>query len=175
MEKPPFLYHATSNRNIEIFEPRAESIRDPNEGSVVFGTPSKAYVSMFIVKSNDSWTSKGRYNGVWYHAISDEERYRQLDKGGAIYTLPSDTFETDLTRGMKSMEWVSRVSVKPLEKEIYDSGIEAMLKNGVKVLFVPNDVFVTFGNLMKGQKIEKAFDLLFSNKPYNGIVSSPNS
>ena len=165
MKKPPFLYHASSNKYVEIFEPREESVRDQEEGPVVFGTPNKTYVSMFMVKSNDSWTSKGRYNGVWYHAISDEKRYRQLDKGGAIYTLPNDTFETDPTRGMKSMEWVSKVSVKPTKKEVYSSGVRAMMENGVKVLFITKNVFADFKNLMKKQETEKAFDLLFSCKP----------
>jgi hypothetical protein len=31
--KPEFLYHASINRNISEFEPRAESIRDPSEGA----------------------------------------------------------------------------------------------------------------------------------------------
>lgn len=135
MVKPKFLYHASSNRNVEILEPRAESIRDPNEGPVVFATPNKTYASMFLVPSDDSWTSKGQFNEQYYHAISDEKRYKKLDKGGAIYTLKPDTFETDLTKSMKQREWMSKKSVKPVKKEVYESGLEAMKQLGVRVIF----------------------------------------
>jgi len=63
------------------------------------------------------------------------------------------------------MEWVSKVSVKPTKKEVYSSGVRAMMENGVKVLFITKNVFADFKNLMERQETEKAFDLLFSCKP----------
>jgi hypothetical protein len=37
-KKPQYLYHASSNKDIKIFEPRAESARHPKEGPKVFAT-----------------------------------------------------------------------------------------------------------------------------------------
>jgi hypothetical protein len=102
--KPKILYSASQDRNIDTFKPRVITFRDLDEGPVVFATPDKAYASMFIVRSNDSWTNKGQYQGQYYQVISDEKRYKNLDKGGAIYTFKSDDFETDLTKGMKNKE-----------------------------------------------------------------------
>ena len=59
-----------------------------------------------------------------------------LDKGGTIYVIPSDTF--NLYRGF---EWYSKKSVKPIKKIIVKSGLEAMIDRGVQVYFVSGDRF----------------------------------
>jgi len=56
--KPSVLYHASQNRNVELFEPRAKSYRDRKEGPVVFGTPELPFATMFIVDSDDSQRKK---------------------------------------------------------------------------------------------------------------------
>jgi len=162
--KPEILYSASQNRNIDIFEPRARSIRDPNEGPVIFATPDKAYASMFIVPSNDSWTNKGRCQDQYYQVISDEKRYKKLDKGGAIYTFKSDDFETDLTKSMKNKEWISKKPVKPINKEIYESGIEAMKQLGVRIFFVEPDIFLDFRQKFTNGMKKEAFDLISTNQ-----------
>jgi hypothetical protein len=162
--KPEILYSASQNRNINIFEPRENSIRDPNEGPVVFATPDKAYASMFIIPSNDSWTNKGQYQGQYYQVISDEKRYKNLDKGGAIYTFKSDDFETDLTKGMRNKEWISKKPVKPINKEIYESGLGAMKQLGVKIFFVNPDIFLDFRQKLTNGMIKEAFDLISTNQ-----------
>ncbi len=143
--KPAFLYHASDDINISEFEPRAESIRDPAEGPVVFATPSKAFASMFIVKTNDTWTKKSRFGSdnsdVFVTVIADRERFLQRDKGGSIYTLSSETFETDPSKGMGKNEWVSSKPVKPVKNETYSSGLDAMIDLGVQVYFVDEAKF----------------------------------
>lgn len=138
--KLPVLYHASSNRNIELIEPKAESVRDKGEGPVVFATPDKAEASKFIVPSDDTWTRKMRFGDVHVHIISDRGRYEKADKGGTIYHLDANTFENDKTKGTGT-EWTSMVAVKPFEKEEYESGLQAQLENGVQVYFVDNDIF----------------------------------
>ena len=86
-EKPSVLYHASRN-GIGIFEPRTDTARDENEGPKVFATPSRAMTSIFLVDCDDSWVSSGAMNDVPYIIISDEERYKSLDKGGTVYSLP---------------------------------------------------------------------------------------
>ena len=143
MDKPEFLYHASENTDIQIFEPRKNSFRDPSEGPVIFATPDKTMSSVFIVPANDSWTHSGLFGNVHYFICGDEERFKNVDKGGAIYQLPSATFETDPTKGLGIREWVSKVPVKPLNKEVFESGLEAMLLMGVQVYFVDDEIFKT--------------------------------
>lgn len=141
INKPKYLYHASQNRNIEIFEPRAISVRDPNEGHVVFATPDIDLASVFLVPTNDSWCNSGLFGEIPYFVCSDEKRFKESDKGGAIYTLPSDTFENDPDRGLRSREWTSKIPVKPVKKEIYESGLKQMIDSKIQVYFVSKDKF----------------------------------
>ncbi len=141
MEKPEKLYHASADRTIERFEPRADSVRDRAEGPQVFAAPDKATASMFIVPTDDRWVRKGAFDGVPYMVISDKQKFTELDKGGAIYHLPNGTFQTNPNKGMGSLEWTSAEPVEPLAKEEYESGLETMLENGVQVYFVDAGTF----------------------------------
>lgn len=149
LQKPKYLYHASQNSDIDVLEPRAESVRDPSEGPVVFATANLLYVTMFLVNSDDSWTVQGKFGGTFYKVISDKNRFLEADKGGTIYTLPNDTFYCDLEKGMGKEEWVSKEAVEPIKKQYYHSGIEAMIDSGVQVYFVDKQTF---------QKIRQAED-----------------
>jgi len=140
-EKPPVLFHASRSPDIEVFEPRSEKTRDDSEGPKVFATPSRAMAGIFLVDSDDSWVQSGAKNNEPYIVISDEERFRNLDKGGVIYSLPNDTFENDPEKGLRELEWTSDKPVTPNEKEFIPSALEDMLQNGVKVYFVNKETF----------------------------------
>jgi len=149
-----YLHHASQNRDIKVFEPRAESVRDPNEGSVVFATPDKVMASVFIVPMNDSWTNSGLFGDTHYFVCGDEEGFRKIDRGGAIYVLPSETFENDPHKGLGTREWTSKVPVRPIKKKLYESGLEAMLVMGVQVYFIGKEKFQELKNsLDHGNKI----------------------
>lgn len=149
MGKPERLYHASANRSIEKFVPKAEKVRDPLEGPRVFATHDKPLSTIFMAgegdRTDDSWTVKGMFDDVPYIVISDRERFTKLDQGGAIYHLPGETFETDPHRGMGEWEWASAVEVTPLEKEEHESALEAMLAHGVQVYFVDPATFDAIG------------------------------
>jgi len=169
LDKPKFLYHSSSNSEITEFEPRAESIRDPEEGPVVFATPDKTYASMFIVPSNDKWTSKGRWDSeTWTHVIGDIERYKKLDKGGTIYKLDSETFESDENRNMHTIEWTSKDSVTPVGKETFPSGLKAMIELGVEVYAMPPKQFEQFRQLNKESRHEEAREMLQNLESLSG-------
>lgn len=140
MNKPSILYHASPNKNIDVFEPRDEHVRDIDEGPVVFATPHKDLASCFLFENDDSWVSISRFNGVQVIIISDRERFEREDYGGVIYELPSDTFVHEIRGGAKD-EWTSRVSVKSNNKTEYKSALEAMLELGVQVYFVDKSIF----------------------------------
>lgn len=151
IEKPSVLYHASQGQHIEEFVPRREGYRDPNEGPVVFATPDKAYATLFLVKSNDSWTFKGRYsedgvNGPWHIIISDKDRFEAADEGGSIYSFDPKHFSFDPHRNMGSNEWTSKNPVSPTGEEYYPSGIDAMKSAGVEVYFVDSATFTKIKN-----------------------------
>ncbi len=157
-KKPTVLYHASQNRNLEVLEPRAESIRHPDEGPVVFATTEKPY--QFLVPSGDDWTKKVKFNEVSVHIISDRKRYEEADKGGAIYYLDPTTFSNEYPKyGGSRGEWTSKVAIKPFKKEEYESGLQAQLENGVQIFFVDKE---TFDQIVKapdhGKGILKSLD-----------------
>lgn len=139
--KPLLLYHASENRDIAEFIPQKRHVRDPNEGPVIFATPSRAVASIFMVPDDDSWGMSGLQSNVPYKIIGDSDRYRKLDHGGAIYHLPPNTFDMDPNKGLRQYEWTSKVPVKPIGKEIFESGFNAMLEFGVQVYIVDKDIF----------------------------------
>lgn len=145
MDKPERLYHASANRSIDTFVPKAEKVRDPNEGPRVFATSDKRMSTVFMAgtgdRTDDSWTRSGEYDGVPVIVISDKERFKKMDQGGAIYHLPSDTFKMDPNKGLGEIEWTSDAPVQPLEKEEHESALDAMVNHGVQVYFVDKDTF----------------------------------
>ena len=157
LEKPPVLFHASKNQNIEVFEPRAEKSRDINEGPLVFATPSRAMAAIFLVDTDDSWVQSGAQNNVPYIIISDEEKFRNLDTGGAVYSLPNNTFENDPEKGLRELEWTSKDAVLPVEKETVASALDDMLMHGVKVFFVNKEVYDQIQNASDdGESIVKS-------------------
>lgn len=91
--KPKFLYHGSPNRNIEVIELRNKSVRSDDEGLVVFGAIDKIGAMKFMMPCGDSWSHLARINGVHIVLVADKERFFREDKGGAVYTLPSDSFD----------------------------------------------------------------------------------
>lgn len=137
-EKPPILYHASVRRDIAEFQPRQETVRDPNEGAVIFATPDRASAARFLVPVDGSWVQQSSFDNVHSIIISDEQRYRSLDKGGAVYSLPSDGFDLEAAE-QHPHEWTSKQTVVPIDKVEYDSALEAMINHSVQIYFVDRD------------------------------------
>lgn len=146
--KPKYLYHGSPYKDLEVISPRNKKVRDPLEGKVVFATEGKMFASTFIVPADDSWSIKTAFSSgtegphgelvtEQYAIYDDRDRFMKLDAGGAIYTLPSETFY--LHSEYDAREWTSREPVRPVSKEVFDSGLNAMLKYGVNVCFVDKD------------------------------------
>ncbi len=133
-EKPTILYHTSVNGDIEEFEPSNKTVRDPNEGPVVFGMTE---LPLAIVMMSKEVAESGNFNGIPYAVIvGSREHFEKNDKGGFVYTMPSDTFENDPGKGLGKLEWTSKVGVKPTSKIEIPSRLQAMLENGVQVYFI---------------------------------------
>jgi hypothetical protein len=140
-ERPRILYHASSDRNITQFQPRNNSVRDPEEGPVIFATASKTEATKFLVKTDDSWANLGAFGDVHFVVCADRERFEASDVGGAIYHLPSESFSLDPKYTKSTKEWTSRVPVVPTAKEEFESGLDTMIQTGVQVFFVDRETF----------------------------------
>ncbi len=133
--RPKLLFHASQNGDIEIFEPRAEKKRHDDDPAQVFGSPLRSISSFFIVPNDDRVAASGRWGNdlPWTFVIGDPERFHSLDKGGWMYSMPTESFSVDPNKGLGLFEWTSTKSVAPLDKIYYDSGLKAMLDFGVTV------------------------------------------
>ncbi|MFZ1250452.1 MAG: hypothetical protein WAR37_03360 [Candidatus Microsaccharimonas sp.] len=141
MNKQKFLYHASPDIDIKVFEPRNEHPRYEGEENLVFATPDKQVAAMFLVPRSIPAVI-GKYGNS--HAVfvrSDRHTFELHDKPGAIYTLPSETFRTGSEIGMGESEWISREAVRPVKKTIYNSALEALKDNNIKIYFLDEDMF----------------------------------
>lgn len=145
MAKPDFLYHASPECHLEVIEPRRRTAPHGfKQGPVVFATDSFPFTTQFLVPSDDSWANGGALGDTFFFVIGDKKRFLETDKGGCIYTVPSDTFKKYYKR-----EWFSKSKVKIVSKIHFSSGLDAMIINGVQVYFVDSALY---------QKIQKAED-----------------
>src|SRR3989344_850823 len=133
-EKPPFLYHGSAHGDISELEPRAEGVRDPNEGPVVFATQELALATIFMA---DGVVESGKFDSTPYAVINgSRENFIKNDKGGHVYIVPSDSFQNDPTKGLGEYEWTRREKVTADRVIQYASVLKAMLQNGIQVYFV---------------------------------------
>lgn len=139
-EKPPFLYHGSPHKSIEEFEPRISKGTGEEFGAMVYATPDLTTASAFLAEVKKEWTA-GKFGNVFVLIPLSREEFIKNDKGGHIYILPSNTFESDPKRGLGEYEWASKTSVKPIKKIEYPSALDAMLENGVQVYFVDDNTY----------------------------------
>lgn len=136
MNKPTLLYHASPKINVDKLEPRNEFPRFTGENNLVFATEHLTLAAMFLTP-RDIPIEISVYGEKYVIFINaDEAEYALKDEGGAIYTLPSATFEVDPSIGMGTNEWSSKLPVRPISKTIFKSSIEAMDFYGVTRYFV---------------------------------------
>ena len=140
-EKPAILYHASQAADIERLEPRSVSRREQGGFPAVFASPNKAIATTFLFPWDDTWVQSGAFDDEPHIVISDEERFRQVDTGGYVYSLPGDTFVTDTEKGLGTLEYASDETVETIDSEYFPSALDAMIDAGVKVYFVDKETF----------------------------------
>ena len=160
MEKPRNLYHASTEKDVSEFEPRNESPRYAGEENLVFATPHREVAAMFLVPKNIP-TEISKYGDTHIVFVQGTvEELKAHDSGGAIYTLPNDTFVTDKEIGMGDVEWVSNQSVKPIAKTVYETSLEALGENNVSIYFLGKDAFARIqADPSSGLEIVKSLNL----------------
>ena len=174
-EKPPFLYHASSNKELKQIVPSRIRHRDKNEGPLVFASTDKQFLTCFLTRIDDSWGQIGRYdsNGqiIYTFCVLDKERFMNLDKGGAIYKVSSEDFDLNITQGLE--EWTTKKPVEVLDKEIYDSSLDAMMENDVRVYFCNKEQLEEIrANTKNFPKTFEILDGIKSENEKRGIATS---
>lgn len=143
--KPEYFFHGSPHKGLPSLQPRNTSVRNFEEGSVVFASPYIALATYFLVKTDDEWASIGRlgtdYNDPFYIIIGDEQRFRTLDHGGAIYHVHSAPFTSNPLFGDTPYEWTCPHPIKPQIVRKYDSALLAMIQHRVQVYIVPREMF----------------------------------
>jgi len=150
--KASIVYHGS--KNIELITIKSMGIKKQNSQDAprLYASPSKAVASVFIVPWDDSWAYFGKFSQEepYSFVCGDKNKFFEMDKGGAIYTLDAKSFVWR-NKGLRENEcWISQ-DVVPLDKIILKSALDAMIENGVRVFFVDNETW---------QKIKKSPDRL---------------
>ena len=161
--RPKILFHASQKGQIKEFEPREEKKRSADEPAQIFSSPSETVSSMFLVPTNNEFIKSGSYDHgeTWVYIIGDWENFKTMDKGGYIYTLPTETFGVDPNKGLGLFEWTSQQNVKPTAKKYFSSGLAAMREYGVKIYVVNQEIFSRF------KLEENDIKILEALKPYS--------
>jgi len=132
-----YFYHASPVRNLISLQPQAKTRPyDFDGGPVVWATPSLPFATEFIVACDDSLTKGGAYGEICYLIIGDRIKYESLDIGGMVYVLSPENF-----KHFRGHEWYSFSPVLPIRKIEYNSGVQAMIENGVQVFFPQPEIF----------------------------------
>ncbi len=126
------------------FIPRHGAKRHKDEPAQVFAALDKAFAAIFLHPFDDRKMASGFMNDIPYVLVGDTAGFRAADEGGAIYELPSESFNFDPDLGVGYKEWTSTVPVKPVAKEEYDSALDAMMELGVQVYFADMDTLQRF-------------------------------
>ena len=138
-EKPPFLYHGSTYRELEELKPQGRMHRT-EEGELLYATPDLAIASVFLVEG--AHYGCGKFGDTVYAwIIANRDEFIRNDKGGHIYVLPSDSFKINQGRGLGNYEYVSKEPVAPIKTIEYPSAVDAMIENGVQVYFIDQDTY----------------------------------
>lgn len=146
--KPKILYHGSWNKEIEEFEPRIAQ-QDPEPR--VYASHDVLTALLFMPKYNgymsvgDFGTETERRHYIIF--TESKEKVLNQDGGGAVYSLPSETFEKNPLVNGGEWEWYSTVPVKPVDKQVFNSWIHEFKKRGISIFFFEEPKFHEFEKL----------------------------
>lgn len=139
--KKDVLFHGSSNNNISHLMVNNNRVRDADEGAVIFATPLFELSICFIIKWTDLWVNLSiSRNGSKYNitmVIADEQRFRnEAMRGGTVYILPSKDFKFHSQKGLKNLEYTSKIGITPICKVQVENVLKMMKDHDVKIYFM---------------------------------------
>ncbi len=162
-ENPPFLYHGTTEENIEKFEPRS-AVERTDEKPAVYASPN---MDIAIQSMANKYVSNGGIvNERKFVCIPmNKEDFLKVDHGGYIYKLPGESFKPNKHKGFGAdLEWVSATPVKPAEKIKIPSLLESLKEKDIEVYFIDEEMISVIKKAQNGkpEKLEALLDDLKS-------------
>jgi hypothetical protein len=139
------VYHTSPEKDLKLIEPKPTISKDKYLGDYVFATSNKLLAVMYLATRGYATLMNPDKDNPNIVICADKNDYLKNDRGGAIYKLPGETFIETPQHGLSDYEKVSTHSVKPIEKTIYRTSIEAMLDAKIKIYFTDS---VTFNSLI---------------------------
>lgn len=137
------LYHGSQFKHLKKISPKPTLSNDTYIGDYVFATTDKALAAMYLVPKGFATLMHAESKAPILVICGDEKNVKRLDKGGVIYTLPSDTFTNTPQEGLEMYEKVSQEPVTPIDFEIYESIFDAFDEYKITVKFVDEQIFET--------------------------------
>ena len=132
MDKPEVLYRGSPRKDATLFIPKEKVGTGITKRLVVSSSANMAEATKFLVPVEQFPCLFGIFGEVQYFLCGNEGIFRKIDNGGAVYSLPGNTFYYDF----EARTWVSAVPVKPISHEVFSSGLNAMVDSGVQVYFL---------------------------------------
>lgn len=136
------LYHGATQRGLKYIDPNKNVIKHNNESHrKVYASPDKAYASLFTFTWKES-------EGFKLQRLTETEPWElkippkyssRLNHSCSIYIVDDKPF---VDENMSTPEYSSNDSVKVLKEETYDSALECMRMNGVKVSILKRKPFM---------------------------------
>lgn len=135
------LYHASPHKNLTIIKPQKTLSQNKFIGYYVFATSSHTMATMYLVPRGipTLMDPNGPEKNIVICATADN--FTSKDIGGAIYELPSEDFDSTPQSGLEEYELVSKKSIKPVQKHVYKSSLDALREADIAVRFVNEDTF----------------------------------
>lgn len=157
------LYHASQRQNLKIIKPQKTVGHDDKYiGNFVFATKNKKLATMYLVPKGIATLMSPESNGPNIVICANEKDYIKQDKGGAIYNLPGKNFVETPQKGLGRYEMVSTHEIKPLNRTVYHSSVDALLSAGIKIRFTNKN---TFNDLLNNPNQEKMIKNISLYKP----------
>lgn len=138
------VYHASPRKNLSQLKPQRTFSHDEFIGDFLFATADQRLAAMYLVTKGYPTLMSTDDTPAYVVICGNRDEYIKQDAGGAIYSLPADSFKLTPQLGLENYELVSRHAVTPAGKSQYKTSIHALHEVGVGVYFADKTDFDKF-------------------------------
>lgn len=153
------LYHASQQKDLKLLRPQRTLSHDKYIGDFIFATANKKLAIMYLAPKGFATLMNSDEKNANIVICAEQEEFFKQDKGGAIYKLSSKDFIESPQKELSTYEMASRCSVKPKDKEVFDSTLGALISSGIEVRFTTKVAFDRLIHSPNQNKMVKSLDL----------------
>ncbi|WP_276358022.1 hypothetical protein [Cohnella caldifontis] len=118
--KGSYLFHGSNNHNIELFEPRNQTLFNGKPTQAVFASSEPIWSTFYSVFNRSSLVGGGRNGCIvcknkkyHYYSLNDSTIKNNPWTEGMLYILPKNCFVKSDSGKIHFDEWISHDHVKP--------------------------------------------------------------